>query len=43
MDFEDVREIDLERTAIKNELRNLELITAVGFKDGEIFINLNLT
>ncbi len=43
MDFEDVREIDLERTAIKNELRNLELITAVDFKDGEIFINLNLT
>ncbi len=43
MDFEDVREVDLEKTPIKNELRNLELITAVGFKDGEIFITLNIT
>ncbi len=42
MDFEDVNEIDLERSPIKNGLRNLELITAVGFKGGEIFINLNL-
>jgi len=42
MDFDDVRVIDLERSANKNKLRNLELITAVGFKGGEIFINLNL-
>ncbi|TFG25540.1 MAG: ThiF family adenylyltransferase [Promethearchaeota archaeon] len=42
MDFEDVRVIDLDRSANKNKLRNLELITAVGFKGGEIFVNLNL-
>ena len=42
MDFEDVKIIDPDRSANKNKLRNLELITAVGFKGGEIFVNLNL-
>jgi len=42
MDFDDVRMIDPERSANKNKLRNLELITAVGFVGGEIFVNLNL-
>ena len=42
MDFDDIRMIDPERSANKNKLRNLELITAVGFKGGEIFVNLNL-
>jgi hypothetical protein len=42
MDFEDVKEINLHLTPIQNELRDLELVTAVGFKGGEIFINLNL-
>ena len=42
MDFDDIRVIDPDRSANKNKLRNLELITAVGFKGGEIFVNLNL-
>ena len=41
MDFNDVRVIDPDRSANKNKLRNLELIIAVGFKGGEIFVNLN--
>ena len=42
MDFNNIIEIDLEKNCIENGLRNLELITAVGFKDGEIFITLHL-
>jgi molybdopterin/thiamine biosynthesis adenylyltransferase len=42
MDFNNIIEIDLEKNSIENGLRNLELITAVGFKDGEIFITLHL-
>lgn len=42
MDFNMVREINLDLTPNQNELRNLELITAVGFKGGEILITLYL-
>ena len=42
MDFNNVREVNLEQTPIQNELRDLELITAIGFKEGEIFLNLNI-
>ncbi|NVM02683.1 MAG: ThiF family adenylyltransferase [Candidatus Helarchaeota archaeon] len=40
MDFDMVNEIDLDHSAKKNKLRQLELITAAGFKGGEIFITL---
>jgi len=40
MDFDMIREIDLENSPLQNELRNYELITAAGFKGGEIFITL---
>ncbi len=43
MDFDMVKEIDLDLTPKKNDLRQLELITAVGFKGGEIFITLVIT
>ena len=42
MDFNDINIVDLDLTPIENNLRNLELITAVGFNDGEIFITLNI-
>lgn len=42
MDFNKIKEVDLERSPKQNELRNLELLTAVGFKGGEIFVTLNL-
>lgn len=42
MDFDNVLEIDLDRKPYQNELRDLELITAAGFKDGEIFITLHI-
>lgn len=42
MDFNMIREIDLELNTNQNELRNLELITAAGFKEGDLLINLNL-
>ncbi|TFG21683.1 MAG: ThiF family adenylyltransferase [Promethearchaeota archaeon] len=42
MDFDGMKKINLDNTPIDNKLRNLELITAVGFKGGEIFINLEL-
>ncbi|MFX0186658.1 MAG: ThiF family adenylyltransferase [Candidatus Hodarchaeota archaeon] len=42
MDFENINEIDLNLTPIQNQLRNDELITAVGFEGGEIFINLKI-
>ncbi len=42
MDFNDINIVDLDLTPIENKLRNLELITAVGFTDGEIFITLNI-
>ena len=42
MDFNDISEVDLERSPLKNELRHLELLTAIGFKGGEIFVTLKL-
>ena len=42
MDFDNVLEIDLDRKPYQNELRDLELITAAGFQDGEIFITLHI-
>ncbi len=41
MDFDMIQVVDLEESIVKNDLRNYELITAAGFKDGEIFITLN--
>ncbi|MFX1295410.1 MAG: ThiF family adenylyltransferase [Promethearchaeota archaeon] len=40
MDFNMIKEVDLEESPQKNELRNYELITAAGFKGGEILITL---
>jgi molybdopterin/thiamine biosynthesis adenylyltransferase len=42
MDFNNINVIDTDLTPIENDLRNLELITAVGFVGGEIFITLNI-
>lgn len=42
MDFNDIREVDLDKSIIQNKLRDYELITAVGFKGGEIFVNLRI-
>ena len=42
LDFNDIKIIDLEQTPDENDLRNYELITAAGFKDGEIFVTLKL-
>ena len=41
MDFNMIQVIELEKSPLQNDLRNYELITAAGFKDGEIFITLN--
>jgi molybdopterin/thiamine biosynthesis adenylyltransferase len=43
MDFNMVREVELDQTPLENKLRDFELITAVGFKEGEIFVTLNVT
>jgi molybdopterin/thiamine biosynthesis adenylyltransferase len=40
MDFEDINVVDLDLTPTQNNLRDYELITAVGFEGGEIFVNL---
>ncbi|TXT57993.1 MAG: putative E1-like ubiquitin activating protein [Promethearchaeota archaeon] len=42
MDFNTIREIDLEKDLEENRVRDLELLTAAGFKEGEIFITLNI-
>jgi molybdopterin/thiamine biosynthesis adenylyltransferase len=42
LDFNDVKIIDLEKNSIENGLRNFELLTAAGFRKGEIFITLKL-
>jgi len=42
LDFNDIKIVDLEQTPDENGLRNYELITAAGFKDGEIFVTLKL-
>ena len=42
MDFNAIREVNLNQSPTKNKLRNLELITVIGFKGGEIFVILKL-
>jgi len=42
MDFNSIRELELDKTPDENGLRNLELITGVGFKRSSIFITLKL-
>ncbi|MFX1381384.1 MAG: ThiF family adenylyltransferase [Promethearchaeota archaeon] len=42
IDFNDVKEIDLEQSIKKNGLRDLELITVAGFKKGEILLTLRI-
>ena len=42
LDFNDIKIVDLEQNPDENNLRNYELITAAGFKDGEIFRTLKL-
>ncbi|MFW9866578.1 MAG: ThiF family adenylyltransferase [Candidatus Thorarchaeota archaeon] len=42
MDFNDIKIIDLEQNSDENGLRNYELITAAGFKGGEILVTLKL-
>ncbi|MHA1266700.1 MAG: HesA/MoeB/ThiF family protein [Candidatus Helarchaeota archaeon] len=43
LDFNNIVEVNLALTPKQNRLRNLELLTAAGFKEGEIFITLHLT
>jgi len=43
MDFDNVLEVDQDGTPYQNELRDLELVTAAGFKNGEIFITLHIS
>ncbi|MFX1276745.1 MAG: ThiF family adenylyltransferase [Promethearchaeota archaeon] len=42
IDFNDIKEIDLEQSIKKNGLRDLELITVAGFKKGEILLTLRI-
>ena len=42
IDYNDVKEIDLEKSVKKNGLRDLELITVAGFSDGEILLTLRV-
>ncbi|MFO8020694.1 MAG: ThiF family adenylyltransferase [Promethearchaeia archaeon] len=42
MDFNNIKVVDLDKTPQENELRNYELITAAGFREGEIFVTLKL-
>ncbi|HME51158.1 MAG TPA: ThiF family adenylyltransferase [Candidatus Lokiarchaeia archaeon] len=41
MDFDMVREIELDLTPKQNDLRDKDFLTVAGFKEGEIFIILN--
>lgn len=40
MDFDMVKEVDLNTSPIQNGLRNFEFITAAGFETGEVFVTL---
>ena len=40
MDFDMIKEIDLDLSPNKNKLRNLEFLTVAGFESGEIFVTL---
>jgi molybdopterin/thiamine biosynthesis adenylyltransferase len=42
MDFNSIRLIDFDTTPADNGIRNLELITAAGFKGGQVFITLEI-
>ncbi len=42
LDFNDVQIVDLDRNAGKNNLRNCELLTVIGFKSGEIYVTLKI-
>jgi len=42
LDFDDIRIVDLDKNPKENDLRDLELVTAAGFQEGEIFITLNI-
>jgi len=42
LDFNDVKIVDLGKNPIENGLRNFELMTAAGFKGGEIFVTLKI-
>ena len=42
MDFNSIRLIDTDMTPKENGVRNLELITAAGFKGGQVFVTLEI-
>jgi len=42
MDFNDVKEINVDLSAKDNDLRNLELISIAGFQEGDILLTLKL-
>lgn len=42
MDYNGINVVDLDQKVSKNNLRNLEMVTAVGFKEGEIFVTLQI-
>ncbi|GAB4329322.1 MAG: hypothetical protein Kow0069_36790 [Promethearchaeota archaeon] len=41
-DFDQVREVDPDRTVAENGLRHLELLNVAGFKEGEVLVTLLL-
>ena len=43
LDFNDIKMVDLDKNPMENGLRNYELMTVVGFQEGEIFVTLKLT
>lgn len=42
LDFNNIKNVDLEKTPNENGLRNLELLIIAGFKGGEIFVTLKI-
>ena len=42
LDFNDIKIIDLDKNPAENGLRNYELMTAAGFKKGEVLVTLKL-
>lgn len=42
MDFDGIKEVDLDQTLRANKLRSYELLTVVGFKDGPIYLTIIL-
>lgn len=41
-EFDSLRELDLEKTAIANKIRSLSFISLSGFQEGEIFVTIRL-